>query len=343
MDVRSSIRPKIRLALCCAIAAATLLILHACIHQTSFRFYAVSGEYYTVDVDSPGAFGPADLARFLEALNSSRVQNIQTSKLGKWAVRKGLNMRGRLEGRKVLLKLRRRPNMQSEMYSYYLNCYLDMWNAPPTALRCVNKDGEFTTDTAENTCYIISAYVEGLSDEVYIPEELRLGIDKEAISTTPRELSRLMEWSDVILFDFLTGHSDRLLDNLYIPHVNLEVPMKQVPNIAKISSGELVLIDHEATFHGSYLKAQTSSAERKRQSHFLGRVYVFRRHTVERICSLCSQEDPVSTLEQYMEEYDWASLRVSSQLCQSDRESFRERLSTVCGRTCHLLSGRTHR
>ena len=321
-----------------------MILLHACSHQFIVRVRAVrSSEILAVDVDAPGPFASADLARFVQALRSGRVRKIRESHMGSWAARKGLNLRGRLDGKTVLMKRRERQQLQSELYSYYLNCYLDMWNAPPTALGCVNKYGKwtnYTTNGADNTCYIITPYVEGLKDEVYIPDQVQQGIDLEAISTTPREMNRLMEWSDMILFDFLSGHTDRLSDNLFLPHINMHVPLKRLPNVAKVPSGDLILIDHEATFHTAYYKARTSLAERKRQSHFLGRVSVFRRHTVERSCTLCSEDDPASTLETLISDHDPLSLRIASLLSSSDRESFRDQLSHVCSRTCHLLTDR---
>lgn len=342
MDAKNSTRSKIKIAVYCVIGAAILILLQACTHQISVAVRAVrSSEVYAVDVDAPGPFAPADLARFVKALRSGKVKKIRESNLGTWGVRKGLNLRGRLDGgKRVLLKRRSRGQLQSEIYSYYLNCYLDMWNAPPTALGCINKHSEWTNSTnndGDTACYVISLYVEGLTDEVYIPDKVQEGIDLEAISTTPRELNRLMEWSDMILFDFMSGHTDRLSDNLFLPHINLHTSLKQVPNMAKVSSGELILIDHEATFHTAYHKARASVAEQKRQSHYLARVYVFRRHTVERACMLCSQDDPATTLERFINNHDPISLSIASQLSSSDRESFRDRLSQVCSRTCGLL------
>ena len=192
-------------------------------------------------------FSEPELAAFLEALRSSSLEDIHNTNLGNWAARQGLNYIGTLSnGNKVLMKKRNtlgdnRYRMQSELFSHYFNCYLDLWNTPPTALGCAReKSGktmlaeapEDADDNDTTTCFIISKYTEGLQDTVYVPDH---AISLDAVSRSPRELNRLLEWSDFFLFDFLTAHSDRLLDNSIqlVPHVDLIVPRKKVPNLAR--------------------------------------------------------------------------------------------------------------
>ena len=124
---------------------------------------------------------------------------------------------------------------------------------------------------------------------------------------------------------------------LIIPHVNLIVPMTNIANLAKTSSGDLLLIDHEATFHTSYTKARLSLAASSSQSHFFKGLSVFRKHTLERLCVLCLEDDPAGTLEELISEHDPISLLISSKLEPSDRAEFKERTTRVCRNTCHLL------
>lgn len=350
MNAAKSVKLSRKIALYCAVAAVVLLLVHAITHQASFGGPVC--KTHAVDIDSMQIFSPGDLTRFIQRLRRSTAENVQNSNMGKWAVRKGLNKIAMLSGEsdedkeKIVMKMRRQVGLQGELYSYYLNCYLDMWNAPPTALGCINdKDGNWVNISAEEndtttlprTCYIINPFVEDLNVNVYMPDHHgKVGL--EEVATTPNEINHVLQWSDLVLFDFLSGHMDRLQDNLIIPHIDILIPIKTITNLAKTSSGDLLLIDHEATFHTSYDKARSNPVDKSRQYHFLKTVSVFRKHTVERMCILCSYNDPVENLEAYINDYDPISLVISSKLKPSDRIEFKQRLIKVCSITCHLLT-----
>ena len=350
--VGNCLKYKTKFALCCGLSAVALLLLHAVGRQTALsvveRSSGPPSAMHAVELDSPGIFSEPELATFLVALRTSSLADIHNTNLGTWAARKGLNNIGTLSnGNKVLMKERaNRYQMQSELFSYYLNCYLDLWNTPPTALGCAREKSDKTMlaeapedadDNGTTTCFIISKYTEGLHDTVYVPDH---AISLDVVSRSPRELNRLLEWSDLFLFDFLTAHSDRLLDNSHqiVPHVDLIVPLKKVPNLAQSSSGNLILIDHESTFHRSYAKATAGSVKRQRQFYYLSTVSVFRRRTLERVCGLCSRDDPGAVLEEYVSDHDPVSLQIASRLEQEDKREFKDRLSRVCSITCHLLN-----
>ena len=346
---------KAKFSLCCGLTAVALLLLHAVARQAALTVAERSSDppsssaMYAVGIDSPGVFSEPELTAFLEPLRSSSLEELHKTNLGTWAARMGMNNIGTLSnGDKMLMKERGSVyQMQGELFSYYLNCYLELWNAPPTALGCASAidgktilaapaDAPNSDRNNASTCFIISKYVEGLQDDVYMPDH---ATSLDAVSRSPRELNRLLEWSDLILFDFLTAHTDRLLDNNLplAPYVDLIVPLKRVPNLAKSSSGELVFIDHEATFHRSYATARLSSVKRRRLFYYLSTLSVFRRRTLERVCGLCAESDPAAALEEYISKYDSESLRIVSRLEQEDRTEFKERLLQVCSNTCHLL------
>ena len=344
MDVASSIKRKLLVLFPLAVLLLLLLL-----HAISRQIPSAAGRAFAVDVDPSGVFNATELKKFVKTLRKESIDRMEASDMGTWAARKGLNMLASLSnGKSVFVKMRSKQfQLQGELYSYYLNCYLEMWNAPPTALACASlSDHQWIRDISEPvdfmksanfTCFTATEYVGGLEDAVYVPERARRGLTVEAVATTPRELSRLLEWSDMIVFDYLCGHTDRLGDNL-LPLVNFELHMKQVPNLARTSSGDLVLIDHEATFHDSYGKARASTAEHCKQLHYFKTVSVFRRKTIERACQLCSHKDPVSVLEDYIQDRDMTSLFIASRLRPEDRSEFKIRLSNVCDVTCHLLT-----
>ena len=146
--VSNCLRYKTKLAFRWGLSAIALLLLHAICRQTQLRGVERSasvGAPSAVHMDSPGVFSEPELATFLEALRSSSLEDIHNTNLGTWAARKGLNNIGTLSnGNKVLMKKRNtlgdnRYRMQSELFSHYFNCYLDLWNTPPTALGCARE------------------------------------------------------------------------------------------------------------------------------------------------------------------------------------------------------------
>lgn len=343
------IKSKRKIVLCFAFSALIVVTLYAVALRVPYS--AGSAAVYLVDVDPAGVFNAHQMKSFAKRLRSNEIAEMQVSSMGKWAIKQKLNRLVTLSsGERVFIKVRYgQYQFQGELMSYYLNCYLRMWSVPPTALACVNTTTRewihlthpLPAIRGSNSfeCFIATMYVEDLSNvNVHIPDFLGKGIGPETISTTPRELGRIMEWSDMVLFDFLCGHSDRLVNHLYVPRVDFEMPLKSISNLVTTKSGDLVLIDNERTFHNSYTLARTSPVERTRQSHYLKTVSVFRRQTVERVCQLCSKEDPTQILEEYISNHDPVSLLIASKLIPEDRCDFKKRLLYICNLTCQLLS-----
>lgn len=342
MDLVTCIKSKRKIVLYFALSALLVLTLYAVALQTPHS--AASAAAYLVDMDPPGVFDARKMGRFAKNLRSNNITDMQVINMGKWALKSNLNRLVTLgNGERVFIRVRNGyPKFQGELMAYYLNCYLQMWNVPPTALACVNTTTRewinmahpFSSIYTSFECFIATMYVEGLSDDnVHMPNFVGKGIGPETVSTTPRELGRLMEWSDMILFDFLCGHRDRLVNHLLVPHIDFQVPLKSISNLVTTSSGDLVLIDNESTFHKSY-----NPVQRSRQLHYLKSVSVFRKKTVERVCQLCSEEDPALTIEEYIDSYDPVSLLIASKLIPEDRCDFKRRLLYICNLTCHLLS-----
>lgn len=335
------IQSKRKIVLYFALLALIVLGLYAVDLQTSHS--AAAAAVYLVDVDPAGVFDARKMEKFAKNLRSNNIADMQVSNMGSWAIRKKLNRLVTLSnGERVFIKVRySHHKFQGELMSYYLNCYLQMWNVPPTAVACVNTSTRewinlthpLSSSHRKFECFIATMHVEGLSDNVHMPNFFGNGISLETISTTPRELGRLMEWSDMILFDFLCGHGDRLVNHL-ISRIDFQVPLKRISNLVKTSSGDLVLIDNEKTFHNSL----SNPAEHSRQLHYLKSVSVFRKQTVERVCQLCSEEDPTQTIEEYINIHDPVSLLIASKLIPEERCYFKERLLYICNLTCHLLS-----
>lgn len=347
MDTPSSIRSRSKLLLLCLFVIIVLFLLYT----LSSKLWRPVHRIHVVPMEPVKIFSAEDLHRFLETVRRKRVVSVEDSKKGSWAAARSLNLFVTLEDEMVFMKRRSNPyQRQGELYSYYLNAYLGLWNAPPVALLCVNTTHQWKDvvkqmlplGISKTSCLIAAQYVKGLKSAVYVPERVQQGINAQSVSSTPAELSHLMQWSDMIVLDYLCGHSDRLMDSLFFSPLNLEQYVRPVANVIQTKTGDLVLIDHEATFHKSYGTARRSDAQHCRQMHFLKKVSVFRRSTVENICQMCGYDDPASVLEEYIQIHDPVSLSIASKLAREDRIEFKNRLSTVCDITCELLESEYH-
>lgn len=345
MDVRSSIRSRSKLLLLCFLVAILLFFLYT----LNSKLHRPVQKVHVVPVDPVKVFSAEERDRFVETVRRKKVVSVEVSGKGSWA--KELNLFVTLEDEIIFMKRRGNPyQWQGELYSYYLNAYLGLWNAPPVALLCVNTTHQWkdvverlpSLGISSTSCFIAVKYVKGLKSAVYVPKRVQQGINAQTVSTTPAELSHSMQWSDMIVLDYISGHSDRLVDSLFLSPLNLEQYVFPVSNVAKTQTGDLVLIDHEATFHTRYSKAQQSNAEHCRQIHFLKKVSVFRRSTVEKICQLCKYDDPASELEKNIQIHDPVSLSIASKLERDDRIELKKRLATVCSITCELLESEYH-
>lgn len=347
MDVLSNLRSRIKLLLLCILVTALLLLLYT-LHS---RLRRPVHQMHVVPMETVKVFSEEDLDRFVKTVRRKRVVGVESSDKGSWAVAKSMNLFATLGDEMIFMKRREnRHQWQGELYSYYLNAYLGLWNAPPVALLCVNtthqwKEVEENLPSLyidETSCFIAVEYVKGLKSAVYAPKSVQHGMNAQSVSGTPTELSHSLQWSDMIVLDYICGHNDRLADRLFFSPLNLEQYVSPVANVGQTKAGDLVLIDHEATFHTSYSKARKSKAQRCRQTHFLKKVSVFRRSTVESICQLCKYEDPASVLEEYILKHDPVSLSIASKLAREDRTELKKRLSTVCDVTCELLESEYH-
>ena len=294
-------------------------------------------------VEHNGVFSEKDLRRFLEAVRNKSVVSMEKSGLGGWAALRRNFIMTIDDGSAVLIKWRSHVSeLQGELYAYYLNCYLGLWNAPPTALLCVNPSTEgkgvikgFPSFRKRRVihCFVSTQYVQELKYGPYALNSIVI-----QTSTTFDELKYLIQWSDMIVFDYICGHVDRMTVNLLLPPLNLELFWKRTKNVASTGTGDLILIDHKTAFHIGYRTAEQSSEELSRQAHHFQKLSVFRKSTAERICHLCEYEDPASVLEEYIEAYDPVSYSIVLRMADKDRLELKRRLLTVCDIVCHLLS-----
>ena len=235
--------------------------------------------------------------------------------------------------------------LRGDLYSYHLSGYLGLWNVPPTAIVSVNFSSKQWSRVAarakeegwkDGSVVAMSLFVNDLSD-VYIPPLLRDIMHKNetitrdslaAINLGRSQQRELMQWSDMALFDFFIGHTDRIFNTLYNYQWNKNMMEKKVHNLLKTSDGRLVLIDNESGFWMGYAMGAKDPLRYALQEQLLGKFCIFHKSTVERIESLTQGNSKMATkLEDYIKMADLQSFKLMEPLNLIQRTEFDSRVS----------------
>ncbi|XP_053283056.1 four-jointed box protein 1 [Pleuronectes platessa] len=192
--------------------------------------------------------------------------------------------------------------VQGETLTYYLASLLGITNLPPLVLSQLSGDSEQwaavrtrvdALQWSDRAVVSLTEWVSNLTG-VVTPAPLRQEssglhpvLEQLGNKTTP-ELLELMQWSDLILFDYLTANFDRLVSNLFSLQWDSRVMERDTNNLLKTPRGDLVFIDNEAGLvHGF----RVLNMWEKYHSTVLSSVCVFRRRTTERVEELHRRRD----------------------------------------------------
>lgn len=192
--------------------------------------------------------------------------------------------------------------VQGEVLTYYLARLLGIANLPPLVLSQLSPDGEQwaavrtragSLQWGERAVVSLTQWVANLSG-VVTPAPLRQesgGLHpglRELAGKTTEELVELMQWSDLILLDYLTANFDRLVSNLFSRQWDARVMERDTNNLLKTPSGDIVFIDNEAGLvHGF----RVLDMWEKYHSAVLSSVCVFRRGSARRVEELHRRGD----------------------------------------------------
>merc|ERR1719419_1761868 len=125
------------------------------------------------------------------------------------------------------------------------------------------------------------------------------------------DLVDLMQWGDMVLFDYLTGHYDRVAsmqdgaDREQKPSIITE----NIRNLRKIwQTGQLWLIDNESGMFDAYELMYKGGPMGEKFIEFhkkmLQSICIFHRKTVDKIRALSSLDRPYIVLESYASEQE---------------------------------------
>ncbi|KAM3609627.1 uncharacterized protein V6R79_017938 [Siganus canaliculatus] len=192
--------------------------------------------------------------------------------------------------------------VQGEALTYYLASLLGITNLPPLILSQLSSVSEqwaaVRTRTAalqwsDGAVVSLTEWVSNLTG-VVTPAPLRQEssglhpVLKELQNKTTAELLELMQWSDLIIFDYLTANFDRLVSNLFSLQWDSRVMERDTNNLLKTSRGDLVFIDNEAGLvHGF----RVLNMWEKYHSTVLSSVCIFRKRTTQRVVELHRRRD----------------------------------------------------
>ncbi|KAK5638557.1 hypothetical protein RI129_012852 [Pyrocoelia pectoralis] len=171
------------------------------------------------------------------------------------------------DGRQGCVRYRQNTDqIQGELFSFYLAQILKLPNLAPSTVTTVNLQsslwGHLENEIASaqwnsNRPVVITQFISDLNSanipNVFRPIERHLNKYDVFNMTGDRVLKNLVElaqWSDLIIFDYLTANLDRIVNNLYNYQWNVNIMDAPAHNLAK-KLDLLIFLDNESgLLHG---------------------------------------------------------------------------------------------
>ena len=155
--------------------------------------------------------------------------------------------------------------MQGEIYSFYLSKIINIGHTAPTTLHKIENNKQWSkvwTDISkakwsESKPVIFTKWIENL-EPVFMPPELKnsdMGINENTnlfTGKTVSELCDLVQWSNLVIFDYMSANPDRVVNNMFNLKWNDKMMDKPIHNLEKSAdNGAFVFLDNESgLFHG---------------------------------------------------------------------------------------------
>ncbi|XP_022082925.1 uncharacterized protein LOC110975090 [Acanthaster planci] len=314
--------------------------------------------YWSAEIDTatPKGFSQRELDEWKDRISKQTVRSFEPG---------GLEKCGREKNRFIVLedgsKLCARyrypllTSMTGELYSYHLARMLGLTNLPPLHLSVAATNSSFWRGQGSNfqdagwqdgKVVMLTKWIEGL-EKAFLPETLVQGplsagaLENGWRNLTIGELSSLVQWSDLLVFDYLIAHFDRLTINLSgVKHYNDSAIMRsEVHNLVQHPhTKQLWIVDNESGLLDGYsFLLSEGNPNRLLQGELheqlLEMTCVFRRSTAEAVRSLLAQPDPARLLTARVLEQDPVSRGLFPELDRIPRHAavLRERLERLQG------------
>ncbi|XP_013777441.2 uncharacterized protein LOC106462103 isoform X2 [Limulus polyphemus] len=231
--------------------------------------------------------------------------------------------------------------IQGEIFSFYLSRLLNIENLPPSMLAVI-RGQEWQWEHVLSQLHlaqwnverpiVLTKFIDNLVP-AFIPPAFRtkkrqlLPVAEDLSSKTLVELVELAQWSDLIVFDYLTANLDRVVNNMYNEQWNSEMMNSPTHNLAKHKqSGLLVFLDNESgLLHGYRLLDKYEHFHRS----LLDSLCVFRRRTAQSIAALHKTKNIGELLKQSFFKYDPGMSDWLPFLPERSSKTLRKRIDTV--------------
>nr|XP_033784657.1 four-jointed box protein 1 [Geotrypetes seraphini] len=204
------------------------------------------------------------------------------------------------DGSRACVRLGINPEqIQGEALSFQLARLLGVGNVPPVALARVGgplwapvQDEVRRAQWPPGAIVSLTPWIHNLTGGVVPPAALRAGgLEPRGAGLQNRsraELLELVQWTDLIVFDYLTANFDRLVSNLVSLQWDRRVMERGTSNLHRRPGGGLVFLDNEAGLgHGYRLR---STWDRYNEP-LLRSVCLFRRPTAAAVAELHRRRD----------------------------------------------------
>ncbi|XP_067413658.1 four-jointed box protein 1 [Emydura macquarii macquarii] len=257
----------------------------------------------------PPGFDPERAVSWLEAARAARIASLERGGCGRSS-----NRLARLsDGSRACVRYGINPEqIQGEALSYQLAGLLGIQQRlPPMTLALVEARGRQWGQVrdelrgshwAEGAVVSLTQWVDNLTDVVApAPWRSEAGSGRRLQSLeagelgglTQSQLVELVQWTDLILFDYLTANFDRLVSNLFSLQWDPRVMYRATSNLHRAPNGGLVFIDNEAGLvHGYRLLSMWD----KYNEPLLRSVCIFREATAQRVQELHRMQNAASEL-----------------------------------------------
>ncbi|XP_028583779.2 four-jointed box protein 1 [Podarcis muralis] len=257
-----------------------------------------------LEAQVPPGFSAEEAASWLRAAREARVVSLERGGCGRSS-----NRLARLsDGSRACVRYGiNAEQIQGEALSYHLAGLLGIQERlPPLALARVEaRGGQWApvrdelrgSPWADGAVVSLARWVDNLTD-VVAPAPWRAEAGAAATSGPRRlqplsagelrglsqaQLVELVQWSDLIVFDYVTANFDRLVSNLFSLQWDPRVMQRATSNLHRAPNGGLVFLDNEAGLvHGYRLLAMWD----KYNEPLLRSVCVFREATAQRVREL---------------------------------------------------------
>ncbi|XP_029108154.1 four-jointed box protein 1-like [Scleropages formosus] len=203
--------------------------------------------------------------------------------------------------------------VQGETLSFYLAALLGIRNLPPLALSQLDPESErwaavrgavHQLGWSWGAVVSLTEWVANLTG-VVTPAPLRQHgaglrpLREELRNRSVHEVLELVQWSDLVLFDYLTANFDRLVSGLFSLQWDARVMERDASNLQRTPRGALLLLDNEAGLvHGYRVLPMWEGYH----GALLRSVCLFRESTARRVAELQRARDAGARLrELYVE------------------------------------------